>query len=137
MGKELNVGAELSGEPHTITQDKLVAFERVIWHRVANVHSNSEVAKKVGMSKVIASGQNQLAFLHQLMETRFGDGWIYGGKISARWVSPVYVDDVITPCALIKEITEQDGKRRAHMDIWCTNQSGTKTALGSAEAYLQ
>jgi acyl dehydratase len=137
MGKELKVGAALDGDAHTITEEKLVAFERVIWHRVANVHSDPAVAKKVGMSRTIASGQNQLAFLHQLMESTFGDGWIYGGKIAARWVSPVYVDDVITPCALVKEITEQDGRQRVRMDIWCTNQAGTKTALGSAEACLQ
>jgi 3-hydroxybutyryl-CoA dehydratase len=137
MGNQVKVGTELDGASHTITEEKLVAFERVIWHRVANVHSDPVVAKKVGMSRTIASGQNQLAFLHQLMESTFGDGWVYGGKIAARWVSPVYVDDVITPRALVEEISHVDGKTRVHMNIWCTNQAGTKTALGTAQAYLR
>jgi len=137
MGKKLGIGVELDGDPHTITEEKLVAFERVIWHRVANVHSDPEVAKKVGMSRTIASGQNQLAFLHQLMEAHFGDGWVYGGKIATRWVCPVYVGDVITPRACVQEISEQDGRKRVHMEVWCTNQSGTKTALGTAQAYMQ
>lgn len=136
MGKRLSVGEELTGAPRLMTEQKMVAFERVIWHRVANVHSDQDVAKKVGMSKIIASGQMQLAYLHEMMETHFGDGWARGGKIAARWVCPVYVGDTITPHARIAELAVDGGRTRAKLDIWCTNQAGTQTALGTAEAYL-
>ena len=133
----MKIGEELIGKTFKVTEEKLVAFERVIWHRVANVHSDKEVAKKVGMSKTIASGQNQLAFLHHLMESNFGDGWIRGGKIAARWVCPVYIGDESTPCAKVQNLTELGGRKVAEMEIWCTNQGGVKTALGTAQAYLQ
>ena len=136
MGKELTEGQEVVGSPRLMTDEKMVAFERVIWHRVANVHSDQEVAKKVGMSRIIASGQMQLAYLHEMMETHFGHGWISGGKISARWVCPVYVGDTITPHARVKALSQSDGKKCAQLEIWCTNQSGTQTATGTAQAYL-
>jgi acyl dehydratase len=141
MGKTMShrwsPGATLDGKAHDITEAKLVAFERVIWTRVANVHNNPDVAKKVGMSRIIASGQNQLAFLHQLMETHFGDGWTHGGKIATRWICPVYVGDTITPHAAVREVTTQGDRRRVHLDVWCTNQSDVQTARGTAEAWAQ
>lgn len=136
MGKELAVGAEIRSTPHPITNDKLIAFERVIWRRVANVHSDPEVAKKVGMARIIASGQNQLAFFHQLMEENFGDGWVCGGKIAARWVCPVYVGDTITPQARVVSVERVDGRRRVALDVWCENQDGVKTGIGTAHAFL-
>ena len=97
MGQMLTVASELKGSAHSITLDKLLAFEKVVWQRDANTHSDIEVAKQRGMSRLIASGQNQLAFLHELLEDKFADGWISGGKISVRWLRPLYVDDAVTP----------------------------------------
>ena len=136
MGKQIAVGTEISSASHLISHQMLVDFERVIWARVANVHSDPVTAKKVGMERTIASGQNQLAIIHQLMEEHFGDGWIRGGRIAARWVCPVYVDDTITPFARVTAIEEVEGRKRAELLIWCQNQSGTKTGNGTAHAYL-
>ncbi len=136
MGNEIAVGQEITSASHLISHEMLVAFERVIWTRVANVHSDPVTAKRVGMDRTIASGQNQLAILHQMMEEHFGDGWVRGGKIAARWVCPVYVDDTITPYGRITAIEEADGKQRVALAVWCQNQSGAKTGTGTAQAYL-
>ena len=42
-----------------------------------------------------------MAFLHEMMERNFGDAWVYGGKISARYIYPVYAGDKLT--GLLKE----------------------------------
>lgn len=128
-------GEHLSGRPKTINDLHMVDFERVIWHRVANVHSDPAVAKTVGMARPIASGQNQLAFLHEMMTMHFADGWVQGGRISVRWIKPLYLGDVVTPRAEVKAVTRQDGRLRAGLDVWCENQDGDKTAVGSAEAF--
>jgi len=136
MRNEIAVGKEITSASHLISQEMLVAFERVIWTRVANVHNDAAAAKEAGMKRTIASGQNQLAILHQMMEEHFGDGWVRGGKIATRWVCPVYVHDTITPFGRITAIKEIDGKRRISLDVWCQNQSGAKTGIGTAEARL-
>lgn len=136
MAEQLEIHAELQGEPHLITQEKMVAFERVVWQRPPNVHSDPAAAKQEGMPRMIASGQNVLALLHRLLHTQFGDGWIRGGTIRARWVGTVFVGDVITPFAQVEQITQHDGRRRAELAVWCVNQDGKKTAVGKAQAYL-
>jgi len=112
----------------------MVEFETVVWNRGQNAHSDPDAAKRDGLSKPLASGQNQMAFLHELLERNFGDAWVYGGKISVRNVHPVYADDLITPHGVVTEVSEVDGKPRVTVQIWCENQNGQKTSIGTAFA---
>ena len=88
----------------------MVEFEKVVWDRGRNSHSDINVAKADGIQRTIASGQNQMAFLHEMMERNFGDAWVYGGKISARYIHPVYAGDHLTANGLVTEVAVADGK---------------------------
>jgi acyl dehydratase len=131
----MSPGQALTGRARQISELHLVDFERVIWERVANVHSDPEVAKKVGMERPIASGQNQLAFLHEMLQSRFGDGWVRGGRISVRWLKPLYLGDVVTPMGSVSTVEVQGSRTRVAMEVWCENQDGDRTAIGTAEAW--
>ena len=85
--KELKVGDHLEPVTHDVREEKMVEFERCVWDRGRNSHSDINLARADGVSRTIASGQNQMAFLHELLERNFGDAWVYGGKISVRFVS--------------------------------------------------
>jgi acyl dehydratase len=130
----LKVGDELKTFTREVTERKMVEFERVIWDRGSNSHSDPEAAKRDGLAKPLASGQNQMAFLHEMLERNFGDAWVYGGKISVRNIHPVYGGDRITPHGVVTELSEVDGKTRVTVQIWCENQTGQKTSAGTAYA---
>ena len=130
----LKVGESLPTFIRQVAFDKMVEFERVVWNRGQNSHSDPEAAKRDGLSRPIASGQNQMAFLHELLERNFGDAWVYGGKISVRFIHPVYVGDEITPHATVAEVNEVAGSPRVTLHVWCENQEGRKTAAGTATA---
>jgi acyl dehydratase len=130
----LKVGDRLLTIAREVTEPKMVEFERVVWDRGSNSHSDPEAAKRDGLARPMASGQNQMAFLHELMERNFGDAWVYGGKISVRNIHPVYGGDFITPNGVVTEIAEVDGKTRVTVQIWCENQEGQKTSAGTASA---
>jgi acyl dehydratase len=132
--RKLKVGDELMTLTREVTEAKMVEFERVVWDRGLNSHSDPEMAKRDGLAKPLASGQNQMAFLHELMERNFGDAWVYGGKISVRNIHPVYGGDRITPRGIVTEIAEFGGKARVTVQIWCENQDGRKTSAGTAYA---
>ena len=134
MATQLKVGDRLQAVTHEVTEDKMVEFEKVVWDRGRNSHSDINVAKADGIQRTIASGQNQMAFLHEMIERNFGDAWVYGGKISARYIHPVYADDDLTPNGLVTEIAEVDGKPRVTLQVWCENQNGRKTSAGTASA---
>lgn len=132
--RTLKVGDELMTFTREVTEAKMVEFERIVWDRGLNSHSDPEMAKRDGLAKPLASGQNQMAFLHELLERNFGDAWVYGGKISVRNIHPVYGGDRITPHGVVTEIAEVGGKVRVTVQIWCENQDGQKTSAGTAYA---
>jgi len=134
MPVQLNVGDRLQPVTREVTNDKMVEFEKVVWDRGRNSHSDINVARADGISRTIASGQNQMAFLHEMMERNFGDAWVYGGKISARYIHPVYAGDCITANGVVTEIGVTDGKPSVTLQIWCENQDGRKTSAGTASA---
>ena len=130
----LKVGQTLPTFTRQVVFEKMVEFERVVWDRGRNSHSDPDAAKRDGISRPIASGQNQMAFLHELLERNFGDAWVYGGKISVRYIHPVYAGDQITPHAVVKDIADEAGRPTVILDLWCENQDGRKTAAGTARA---
>jgi acyl dehydratase len=132
--RPLQVGDRLSTSSHKITREQMIEFEHVVWDRGKNSHSDIEAAKADGLSRTIASGQNQMAIVHQLLEQNFGDAWVYGGNISLRYIRPVYEDDVLTPNGVVTEITEVEDKPRVMLEVWCENQNGDKTSVGIASA---
>jgi len=134
MPTQLKVGDRLQSVTRDVTEAKMVEFEKVVWDRGRNSHSDINVAKADGIQRTIASGQNQMAFLHEMMEKNFGDAWVYGGKISARYIHPVYAGDKLTATGLVTEIATVDGKPRVMLQIWCENQDGRKTSAGTASA---
>jgi acyl dehydratase len=134
MAAPLKVGDRLAGFTREIEEQKMILFERVVWDRGSNSHSDPEAAKRDGMSKVIASGQNQMAFYHELLERNFGDAWVYGGRISARYIHPVYPGDRLTPHGEVTEVAEVDGKPLVIVKLWVEKQDGTKSSVGTAWA---
>lgn len=134
MPVQLNVGDRLDPVTRDVTNEKMVEFEKVVWDRGRNSHSDINVARADGISRTIASGQNQMAFLHELMERNFGDAWVYGGRISARYIHPVYAGDRITANGLVTEAGVFDGKPRVTLQVWCENQDSRKTSAGIASA---
>lgn len=134
MARTLNVNDRLEPVTHEVTVDKMVEFEKVVWDRGRNSHSDINVAKADGISTTIASGQNQMAFLHEMLERNFGDAWVYGGKISVRYIHPVYPGDRLTANGFVTEVIEVDGKPRITLQVWCENQDGRKTSAGTVQA---
>ncbi|MGZ5737711.1 MAG: MaoC family dehydratase [Burkholderiales bacterium] len=134
MAAQLKVGDRLEPVTREVKTEKMVEFEKCVWDRGRNSHSDINAAKADGISQTIASGQNQMAFLHELLERNFGDTWVYGGKISVRYIHPVYAGDRLTANGLVSEVTEEDGKARVSLHVWCENQDGRKTSAGTAHA---
>jgi acyl dehydratase len=134
MAVELKAGDLLEPVTRVVTNDKMIEFEKCVWDRGRNSHSDVNAAKADGISRTIASGQNQMAFLHELLERNFGDGWVYGGEISVRYIHPVYAGDQLTANGVVAEVKEEDGKARVVLHVWCENQDGRKTSAGTAQA---
>lgn len=134
MAIQLKIGDRLAPVARDVTNEKMIEFEKCVWDRGRNSHSDINAARADGISRTIASGQNQMAFLHELMERNFGDSWVYGGKISVRYIHPVYAGDRLTANGIVAELADHDGSPGVVLQVWCENQAGVKTSAGTARA---
>jgi acyl dehydratase len=134
MNVNLKVGDLLEPTTQDVILENMIAFEKVVWDRGRNSHNDRDAAQRDGLKTTIASGQNQMAFLHEMLERNFGDGWAFGGKISVRYIHPVYAGDRLTAHGKVTNLEPApDGSPRFEVEVWCENQNGEKTAAGRVE----
>jgi acyl dehydratase len=71
------------------------------------------------------------------MMTQFlGEGFITGGEMSMFFIKPVYAGDTLTVHGVVKEKIPADGATRIVVEVWCENQHGDKTAVGTASGVV-
>jgi len=67
------------------------------------------------------------------MVTRFlGTGFVKGGTMSMVFIKPVYAGDRLTVHGAVKEKRPEGNSTRIVVEVWCENQHGEKTAVGTA-----
>lgn len=133
----IEIGQRFKTDTKTVTFSDMKEFEKVVWDRGQNVHNDEDQARASGLSQPIASGQQQMAFLHELLEDAFGDAWRYGGSIKTRWIRPVRDGDRITPHAEVASVGGAGERwQRVSLEVWCSNQGGERTAVGTAQVHV-
>jgi acyl dehydratase len=56
--------------------------------------------------------------------------------MSVAFVKPVYAGDRLTVHGVVKEKRPENGGMRVVVEVWCLNQHGERTAVGSASGVL-
>ena len=76
-------------------------------------------------------------YLAQLLVDFFGMDWFETGWTSHAFVRPVSPGDIITVHGRIHDkIVETDGTRLV-LEVWCCNQTGDLTTVGTASALVR
>jgi acyl dehydratase len=61
-----------------------------------------------------------------------GEGFVKGGSMSVSFIKPVLVGDTLTVHGRIKSREPEGDKVRVTVEVWCENQDGVKTMVGTA-----
>jgi len=56
--------------------------------------------------------------------------------MSVTFVQPVYAGDRLTVRGVVKELRPEGAAIRVVVDVWCENQHGQKTAVGTASGVI-
>jgi hypothetical protein len=99
-----------------------------------NYHNDLEMAKKLGFPDIVVQGMMSTCFLSEMMTRRFGAGWLSAGKMDVNLVNIVWGSDRLTCRGFVRELTAEGDRRRAHLDVWCEKDDGTKVTIGRASA---
>ena len=125
----VSLGQELPQLVKEIPQRKIDAYSGV---RPNSIHSDEAWARKKGFPAPLAQAMMSTAYVSELMTRFVGAGFVKGGTMSMAFIKPVLAGDRLTVHGVVKERQPEAGRTRVVVEVWCENQHGEKTAVGTA-----
>ncbi|MBT4512783.1 MAG: MaoC family dehydratase [Chloroflexi bacterium] len=95
------------------------------------IHIDEEFARNTPLGGTIAHGMLILAYVSQMMISNFGQDWLVGGKLNARFKAPARPGDTITVSGTVRKIENDEGRTFIKCDILCQNQAGETVIAGN------
>lgn len=117
---------------HVADLDRCMAFSGP----KRNYHNDPDEARKLGFPDVVVQGTLSTVWISELLTKRFGLGWLAGGRMSLNLVNVLWGGEAVTARGVVRAITPEGARRRAHLDVWTEKDDGTKTIVGTASALL-
>jgi acyl dehydratase len=131
--EQIAIGRELPELVKDVSQRKIDAYSGV---RPRYIHSDESWAQAKGFRTCLAQGMMSTAYVSEMMTRFVGAGFVKGGRLSMSFVKPVYAGDRLTVHGVIKEKHPEGDRIRVVVEVWCENQHGQKTALGTASGLI-
>jgi acyl dehydratase len=131
--KEIAAGQELPPVYKVIKLENMRLY--TMWTNL-NTHTDWEVAKKSGVPAPIAQGLMSHAYISQMCTSFFGESWFKTGSMDVRFVNYTVPGDRITVGGIVSERIVEGDAVRLKCDVWCENQTGDKTCVGTASALV-
>jgi acyl dehydratase len=129
----IKVGRVLPTIVKDIAQRKIDAYSGV---RPRSIHTDEGWARQKGFRGPLAQGMMSTAYVSELMTQLLGAGFVTGGTMSMTFIMPVYVGDRLTVHGVVTDVRPENGVTRVVVEVWCVNQQGEKTAVGTASGRL-
>ena len=112
-----------------ISQRRIDAYSVV---RPKSIHTDEDWARQRGFRAPLAQAMMSTAYVSEMMTRCLGTGFVKGGTMSMVFIKPVYAGDRLTVRGMVKEKSPEGGATRVVVEVWCENQHGEKTAVGTA-----
>jgi 3-hydroxybutyryl-CoA dehydratase len=112
-----------------ISQRRIDAYSVV---RPRSIHTDEAWARQKGFRAPLAQAMMSTAYVSEMMTRFLGTGFVKGGTMSMVFIKPVYAGDRLTVRGMVKEKQSEGGATRVVVEVWCENQHGEKTAVGTA-----
>jgi acyl dehydratase len=125
------VGDELPTREKPIEQRRIDCYSPV---RPKSIHTDAEWARAKGFRGPLAQAMMSTAYVSQLMVEFAGEGFVKGGRMSVSFIKPVVVGDKLTVHGRVKSREDEADTTRVTVEVWCENQDGVKTMVGTASA---
>ena len=127
-------GVELPTLTKEISQRKIDVYSGVKPH---SIHTDEAWARTKGFRAPLAQAMMSTAYVSELMTRFLGAGFVKGGTMSMVFIKPVYAGDRLTVHGVVKERRDEPGGTRVVVEVWCENQDGDKTAVGTAGGWIE
>lgn len=119
--EDLSVGTDLPEFKRRVTQEHINLYAEAS-KDFNPIHLNPEFARQSGLDGTIAHGMLILAYISEYMTSSFGQSWLTGGSVNARFKSPAYPGDIITVNGKITGVQIEGSNIRVDCNVLCQNQ---------------
>ena len=122
----------------SITEGSILGFESTGILNRENIHNNPELAaKRLGTTYTLASGRMSITFASECLRKFFGAAvFNHTGTVNLKFLRPVKAGDTITVTGAVSGSVEIEGGTRVSVDLFCDNQDGNRTAVGTGTAVV-
>jgi phosphate acetyltransferase/phosphate butyryltransferase len=127
------IGQALPALTKPIGQRKIDAFSGV---RPNYIHSDEAFARSKGFRAPLAQAMMSTAYVSEMMTRFVGAGYVKGGTLSMTFIKPVLAGDTLSVHGVVKETRPEGARTRVVVEVWCVNQAGDKTAVGTASGLV-
>jgi 3-hydroxybutyryl-CoA dehydratase len=134
LDESLRVGREIPSINKKVTQKKINKYAEASGD-YNPIHVDPEFGKKTFLRGTIAHGFISLSYLSEMLRNFFGKNWVQGGELDIAFIAPTRPGDLITARGMIQEIKEMESGAEVRLEVWCENQNGQKTVVGSAKGF--
>ncbi len=114
-----------------ITQEKIKLYAEASGD-FNPIHVDESFAAKTPLGGTIAHGMLSLAYVSEMMTLAFGQSWLSGGKLRAKFKEPARPGDTLTINCKVDCIERQDDVSYANCNFECRNQKGETIVAGEA-----
>jgi 3-hydroxybutyryl-CoA dehydratase len=119
--KELSAGTNLPELKRMVTQEHINLYAAASGD-FNPIHVDHEFARQTPLGGTIAHGMLILAYISEFMENSFGQAWLTGGSLSARFKTPARPGDTIAVSGQVTEVQREGGFLSVNCDVICQNQ---------------
>jgi len=126
----VDIGALLPALSKTVTFEQMTVFS----FGTRSIHTDRDSALESGLEGPIAQGLMSTCYLSEMLVNFFGAEWFESGWTSHAFIKPVLAGDTIIAYGKVWEKRAEANGARLLLDVWCSNQRGILTTVGSASA---
>jgi acyl dehydratase len=130
--RNAEIGAILPALTKTVTFEQMTVFS----FGPRSIHTDRDAAAESGLPGPIAQGLMSTCYLSQLLVGFFGAAWFVSGWTSHAFIKPVAAGDTLAVHGRIREKRAETRGTRLVLEVWCRNQIGELTTVGSASALV-
>ena len=100
----------------------------------SGTHAGAALSRAMGLAAAVAPAELGLAYLHELLDRRFGPDFRQGGHLAVHYLRPIYAGDTLTAQAITtRQETAADRRIHHHLQLWLSNQRGERALDGAAQ----
>ena len=99
----------------------------------SSAHTSAGLASRMGLAATVAPEDLNLAYLHEMLDRRFGIDFRQGGRLTVNYRHPIYASDTLSAQGMVTGTGEDGGRTSWKLQVWVENGRGEPVVTGDAQ----